>query len=111
MLSMAEHQMTLSGLPSALWPMLGACHQLPCFLTNAPQQMHAPSGRNCDVTGGTETLCRANAACAAGLGRKRRARQMETWWWRGLWEAWSMGGHWPLAGQARWASTGREQSA
>jgi hypothetical protein len=36
---------------------------------------------------------------------------MEMWWWRGLWEAWSMGGHWPLAGLARWASTGREQSA
>ena len=51
MLSMAEHQMTSSGLPSALWHMLGTCHQLPCFLKNAPQQMHAPSGRYDDVTG------------------------------------------------------------
>lgn len=36
---------------------------------------------------------------------------MEMWWWRGSSEVWSMGGRWPLAGLAHWASTGREQNA
>ena len=52
MLSMAEHQMTSSGCPLLCGPCLEHAISCPVFSQMPHMQMHAPSGRTCDVTGG-----------------------------------------------------------